>query len=357
MSVYFDWSAGSPLHPEAEKAMLEVIARLRQGGNPSARHRHGQALRGLLDLAQEQVAALLEADPEALLFTSGATEGAAIALNQDWDLVVQSGLEHSGVRAAARNPTVSLPVRADGISDIARLPEILNGASGRVLVAMLTANSETGVLQPVEEAMRVACDSGAAFLCDATQTLGKCPLSRDLLEDAYVVASAHKLGGPPGVGVLAAPKGATGTLRPHTSTDNVFGIVGFGAAAEAAAREPQQSPENRDRFEERLRQSVSEVCFYGAESPRLAGVSCFSLPGWSAESLTIGLDLEGFSVGAGAACSSGRGEPAWAPLAMGFGELAARSAMRVSGGASTPLEDWERLADSLSALAKRPMAA
>lgn len=337
--------------------MEEAVSLLRGGGNPSALHRRGQVLRSVLDQARERVAALLDADPESLTFTAGATAGAARVLDLGWDLVVQSGLEHAAVRAAVRGATASLSVRADGVADLDELPDLLDGARGKVLVAMLAACGETGVLQPAEEAARLAREAGGTFLCDATQALGKSRFSCRALGGAWVVASAHKLGGPPGVGVLVAPQGVLAAPLRRAGTDNVIGIAGFGGAALAAARDTGQSPELRDAFEARLRRRVAGVRFYGAEAPRLPGASCFSLPGWDAETLAIALDLEGFAVGTGAACASGRGEPMKAPLAMGFGEEAARAAVRVSAGREASREDWERLADALAALAERRQAA
>ncbi len=357
MTVYFDCNAGSPLQPMAEEAMEEAVSLLRAGGNPSAIHRRGHALRSLLDQARERVAALLDADAESLTFTAGATDGAARVLDLGWDLVVQSGLEHAAVRSAVRGATASLPVRPNGVADLDALPELLEGARGRVLVAMLAACGETGVLQPAEEAAHLTREAGGTFLCDATQALGKRRFSCRAMGGAWVVASAHKLGGPPGIGVLVAPQGVLAAPTRRAGTDNVIGIVGFGGAALAAAQETGQSPEPRDTFESRLRSLVAGVRFYGAEAPRLPGASCFSIPGWDAETLAVALDLEGFAVGTGAACASGRGEPMRAPLAMGFGEEDARAAVRVSAGREASRQDWERLADALAELAERRQAA
>lgn len=363
MNVYLDHNAGAPLRREAFEAMTEVAGLLRAGGNASSPHANGRAVRAVIEEAREAVAGLMGADAENVTFTSGATEAAATVLAGGWDAVICSGLEHDCVRASAGGLAHSVPVLPSGVVDLDALRRMLRQTAGNRLAAITAASNETGAIQPVAEAAAISREAGAYFLCDATQILGRAAFGiRDSGID-YAICSAQKLGGPPGTGAVVRRDGRT--LSPlirgggqenwrRAGTENVVGIAGFAAAARAALAEDWRGvAERRDRFERDLAGAIPGVRFYATGMPRLPNTSCFSVPGWSAETLVIALDLEGFSIGAGAACSSGKAVPGRALVAMGFGEDAARAALRLSIGLDTGEEQLAGLCQTLCRLVVR----
>ena len=359
MNVQLDHNAGAPLRGQAADAMAAAVELLAAGGNPSSPHSHGRALRKIVEDAREAVAALAGADRMSVVFVSGATEAANTVLASGWDFVLHSSLEHDCVRHAVREAGQEIPVTRDGRIDLDRLEEALSHHEGNGLVAVLAACGETGVVQPVEEARLLAEAHGACFYCDATQLLGRRPFSFSDLGAEYAGFTSAKIGGPPGVGALLVREDA-GFLpllrgggqegRRRAGTENVIGISGFGAAAGAATGEDWSGIGIlRDRMEAALAEVIPGACFYGREALRLPNTSCFSIPGWTAERLVIALDLEGYSIGAGSACSSGKAEPGRAPAAMGYGVEAAEAAVRVSLGHRTRAEEVDGFVAALSA--------
>ncbi len=366
--IYLDHNATSPLRPEARAAMDRALA---VGGNPSSVHGAGRAARALIERARDQVAALAGARPDDVIFTSGGTEANALAL---WGAVQGaaeagkritrlfiSAIEHSSVRAnasaiAERIPGLRLdviPVTADGVIDLEALRVMLREGKGRVLVAVMAANNETGVLQPLAEIAKLLSEHEGYLLIDAIQAAGK--VSLDLQPAHYVALSAHKLGGPQGAGALivrdGAPLAATVLGGGHergrrAGTENVSGIAGFGAAAEAASL---ASPALRDSFEAQLKALVPDVVIFGAAAPRLATTSNFAIPGLAAETAMMALDLDGVMVSSGSACSSGKVRASHVLSAMGVDETLALSALRISFGWNSAQAD---VAAGIAALSK-----
>ncbi len=357
---YLDHNASSPLRPEARAAMERALS---VGGNPSSVHGAGRAARKLVEEAREQVAGLMGVAPSNVIFTSGGTEANALALRGAIEGALEAGeritrlfvsaVEHDSVLKTAaalaeRIPGLRLetiPVTADGIVDLSSTT--LNEGKGRALIAVQAANNETGVIQPVDSL-------GGLVFVDAVQMPGRYPSA------SYVSLSAHKIGGPQGVGALIvrddAPFAAQllggGQERGlRAGTENVAGIAGFGAAA--AAWKP-MSLELCARFEAGLPASAT---IFGRVAPRLPNTSCFALPGIAAETSLMALDLDGVMVSSGAACSSGKVKQSHVLEAMGVPDELARCALRVSLGWNTLRVDVDAARASIARLIARREAA
>lgn len=349
--VYLDHNATSPLRPEAFDAMAEA---LRAGGNPSSVHRVGRAARARVEAARRQVAALVGALPAEVTFTSGGTEANNLALSGSGRRrMLVSAIEHDSVMRAATN-TELVAVDRNGVIDLAVLEKMLRSSREPALVSVMFANNETGVLQPIGDVVRLASKAGALVHCDAVQGAGKVPLDLHALGVDYLSLSAHKLGGPTGVGALVVRSGAPliasllgggQELNRRAGTENVAGIAGFGAAA-AAAREGLNVLALRDRLEQALLGIAPAACVFGAEAPRLPNTACISMPGVKAETQVMALDLAGVCVSAGAACSSGKVTRSPVLLAMGVEAAVADTALRVSLGWNTGAGDIERLIEA-----------
>lgn len=370
-SSYLDYNATAPLRPEARAALL---AALEAPANPSSVHRFGRAARGLADTARGQVAELVGAEARRVVFTSGGTEANNLALRLAMEgaagvkSLVITGIEHDSVLRPARHsglPTYEVVAGADGVVSLAAIEATLGAARsahpGPALVAVMLANNETGAIQPVAEAARLAHASGALLLCDAVQAAGKIPVDLSQLDADFLTLSAHKLGGPTGVGALVtrddwtpAPllRGGGQEKGMRAGTENLGGIAGFGAAA-AAAQYGLYGMKSvlalRDRLQAGLLAACPEAPVYGT-GPRLPNTLCVGMPGVPAETQVMALDLAGVAVSAGSACSSGKVTPSHVLTAMGLPEQAAREAIRFSlGWASSPanvdhaIEAWSRL--------------
>jgi cysteine desulfurase len=346
VSVYLDHNATSPLRPVAFDAIAEA---LRAGGNPSSVHKAGRAARARVEAARRQVAALIGALPAEIVFTSGGTEANNLALKgAGRRRVLASAVEHDSVLKAAACEIV--PVDRNGVVDLAALERMLADEEP-VLVSVMLANNETGVLQPIAEVVRLARQAGALVHCDAVQGAGKTQVDMHGLGVDYLSLSAHKFGGPPGVGALAVRTSARFTTdrrgggqeaNRRAGTENVAGIAGFGMAAEAA-RGGQDLAPLRDRLEAELTKIAPGAKIYGAGAPRLGNTSCISMPSVKAETQVMALDLAGVCVSAGAACSSGKVSRSAVLTAMGIEASEAEAALRISCGWSTVSEDIDRL--------------
>ncbi|HTG18665.1 MAG TPA: cysteine desulfurase family protein, partial [Reyranella sp.] len=309
--AYLDHNATSPLRPAAFDAMVEA---LRTGGNPSSVHRSGRAARSRVDGARRQVAALLGALPAEIVFTSGGTEANNMAIDGSGrKRVLVSSVEHDSVLKAAANVEV-IPVDAEGVINLGALEQMLALSGEPALVSVMFANNETGVLQPIADVVRLARQAGALVHCDAVQAAGKVRVDLHGLGVDYLSLSAHKLGGPTGVGALTirsdapfAPdrRGGRQESNRRAGTENVAGIAGFGAAAEAS-RDGLAVEGLRDRLERALLAIAPDARVFGAGASRLGNTSCVSMPGVKAETQVMALDLAGVCVSAGAACSSGK---------------------------------------------------
>lgn len=361
-SVYLDYNATSPVRAEAIEAMGRAI---QAGGNPSSVHAAGRAARALVEDARGAVAALVGAPASTVVFVSGGTEANALAIESARAAgarrLIVSAIEHDSVLENARQSGAEvdlLPVDRDGVADLGWLENRLSRwepAWGRPFVALMLANNETGVIQPVARAAEIVRAADGWLHVDAIQAAGKIAVDSRALGADTLSVSGHKLGGPQGVGALTFGPRASLSRRLHgggqergrrAGTENVPGIAGFGAAARAAMgglSALQDQAVWRDAAAARLRDAGAVIIGEGA--PRLPNTLCFAMPGLGAELQVMGLDLTGVMVSSGAACSSGKVRPSHVLSAMGLVEVAG-SALRASGGWATRGSDWDRLVEA-----------
>ncbi|WP_375172839.1 cysteine desulfurase family protein [Pseudooceanicola sp.] len=331
--VYLDHNATMPLREEARAAMVRAMDVL---GNPSSVHAEGRAAKALIEKTRAQVAAAFGAEGADIVFTSGATEAADLALAGRE--VLGAEIEHDAVRSR---------ISAEWAVDRDGRVQVQDAARGTLQLA----NSETGVLQDLPQGLSV---------CDATQGFGKIPVAFNWLGCDMALISAHKIGGPKGIGALVLKRGTDVVARMtgggqemgrRAGTENVIGIAGFGAAAEAALAELDSGAWDRvralrDGFEARVLDAAADVAIAGAGAERLPNTSCLIAPGWKGETQVMQMDLKGFAVSAGSACSSGKVRASRVLRAMGYDEGAAASAIRVSLGPRTTEDEMTRFADA-----------
>ncbi|MFN4282210.1 MAG: cysteine desulfurase family protein [Alphaproteobacteria bacterium] len=364
-AIYLDDNAASPLRPAARAAML---AALDLAGNPSSVHRFGRAARRVVEDARVQVAAAIGAPPPGVVFTSGGTEALALAVvGSGRRRAIVSAVEHDAVLAAARALPAceEMAVDAEGVADLAALDRLLGDDASDTIVCLMLANNETGALQPVADAAKLAHARGALVLCDAIAAAGRvrCDMT-DLGVDMIALSSA-KLGGPLGVGALALRRGldiapliAGGgqERRRRGGTENLPGIAGFGAAAAAAGdslADQARIAAMRDALEAGVLALAPTARIFAKGAPRLAGTSCLTMPGVSNETQVMAFDLAGIAVSAGAACSSGKVGASHVLKAMGVPEGEAASAIRVSLGWRNVESDVETFLSAWSAIYAR----
>ena len=373
--VYLDWNATTPLRPEAREAMA---AAWDLPGNPSSVHEEGRKARRLVEDARAAVAGAVGALPRNVVFTSGGTEANALGLTPGLRLksgppvqrLVVSAIEHASVLAGGRFGTdamVSVGVSGSGLVRLDRLGEVLAGGPP-ALVSVMLANNETGAVQPIAGVAEIVHAAGSLLHVDAIQALGKIPFNINILNADLMTLSAHKIGGPKGVGALVWAEGLQGPEpllrgggqeRGHRAgTENVAGIAGFGAAVEAAIGALENDAIRletlRNRLENGLRQTPG-VLIFSDDAARLPNTTLFTAPGLKAETAVIGFDLAGIAVSSGSACSSGKVQPSHVLEAMGFGREIAQGAVRLSLGWSSCeadidrcLEAWRKLAGTLT---------
>ncbi len=364
--IYLDYNATAPLLPAARGAML---AAMDLAGNASSVHAEGRAARKMIEQARAEVAQLIGVRPRDITFTSGGTEAANLVLSPSLSdggkplsrLFVAAG-EHACVLQGHRFPEASVsvvPLLADGRLDLVALQQLLAGAGDeRVLLALQVANNETGVIQPVAEAAALVHEAGGLLVCDGVQGLGRIDL-RGLGADALFV-SGHKIGGPKGIGALAFAniklhmsggalvKGGGQEKGLRAGTENVSAIAGFGAAAQVADLAATAGlAALRNGLEARVASLFPEAVFFGVAAPRLTQTSAFAVPGVSAETLLIALDLAGVAVSSGSACSSGKVQASHVLLAMGVDPALAKGALRISLGAGHSPRDIEVFCEAL----------
>jgi len=362
VSVYLDHNASAPVRPEAADAVAEA---LRMSANPSSVHGAGRAARACVERSRTTIARSVCARAEDLIFTSGGTEANNLAIHAAKALgaerVVISAVEHDAVRAAAAAsglPVTVWPVTGDGRANLSWLEPDLADADAKTLYALMAANNETGVIQPFAEAGARIGAAGHLFHIDAVQMTGKAPFDFAASGATFAALSAHKAGGPQGVGALVAACDAqVGALITgggqekgrRGGTENVAGIAGFAAAIEAAVADPGEAVRIaavRDRCESLITAAAPEVTIWGADADRLPGTLCLSAPGWASEIQVIAMDLAGFAVSAGSACSSGKVRKSQVLEAMGASPHEAESALRVSFGWTNTMEDAEAFANA-----------
>jgi cysteine desulfurase len=379
--VYLDWNATAPLRPEAREALLSALDLV---GNASSVHAEGRVARRLIEAAREQVAALVGGRPSDVFFTGSGTEANALALTPaieiqgepgPCDRLLMSSIEHSSVRTGGRftrSAIEDVPADADGSLDLAALERRLAELSGaaRPLVSVMLANNETGVLQPIAQAASLTHAAGGVLHVDAVQAAGRIPVDIAVLGADLLTISAHKLGGPKGVGALvrrgealhiADPliKGGGQERGMRAGTENVAGIAAFGAAAAAARRDLEADGARmlalRDHLEAGLKAETPAAVIFGSAADRLPNTTAFAVAGMKAETAVIAFDLEGVAISSGAACSSGKVQPSHVLAAMRVSPELVRGAVRVSLGWTTTEPDierflraWRKVSDALS---------
>jgi cysteine desulfurase len=370
--VYLDYNATAPLRPEAREATLAALDVL---GNPSSIHAEGRRARAIVEEARRAVAGLAGAEPRGVVFVSGGTEAANLALTPEvlasgrktplTRLILSAG-EHPCVLRGHRfapAATAIAPLLPDGRLDLAALSGLLAGGDGPPMLALQGANNETGVLQPVAEAAGLVHAVGGIVVCDAVQLPGRVDLAAATSGADVLLLSAHKFGGPKGAGALIAMRSDLAIEAPllrgggqergaRAGTENVAAIAGFGAAARLAAaeagREATRLAALRDRLERRLGETAPGAVVFGAAAPHLPNTLAFAAPGVAATTLLIALDLAGVAVSSGSACSSGKVTPSHVLAAMGVEPGLAAGAIRVSLGWASREEDVDRFLDALA---------
>lgn len=375
--TYLDWNATAPLLPAAREA---VVAALDMVGNPSSVHGEGRALRMLVEAARRDVAALVNAAPAHVIFTSGASEAANLVLTPGYRMgrtplaighLYVSEIEHPALREGGRfqrEAVTSVPVTRAGVVDLDALDALLQGhdkAAGLPMVAIMLANNETGIVQPVKAAAEIVRRHGGLLVVDAVQAVGRMPVDMEALDADFLVISSHKLGGPKGAGALVsrgevlmpAPliRGGGQEKGHRSGTENPAALAGFAAAARAAATDMAARNAGiaalRDALEAGMRAVTNDIVIHGGEVERVANTSFFSLPGLKSETGQIAFDLEGIALSAGSACSSGKVGQSHVLTAMGFD--ATLGGLRVSLGPGSVQADVDRFLAAFSRIASR----
>ena len=376
--AYFDWNATAPLREAAWEAWQQALA---VPGNPSSIHAEGRAARRLVEEAREAVARLAGAARADVIFTASGTEANALALTpaietatekRPRDRLFISEIEHSSVRTGGRfapKAVEELPVDADGRLDLAATGQALTRAS-RPLVSIMLANNETGVIQPAAEAAALVHAAGGLLHVDAVQAAGRIPCEMGALGADLLTLSAHKIGGPKGVGALIRASDDIHIADPlirgggqerglRAGTENVAGIAAFGAAAAVASAQAGAEAAAmlvlRNRLEAELKAVTPQAVIFGENAARLPNTTLFAHSGMKAETAVIAFDLEGVAVSSGAACSSGKVQPSHVLAAMGISPALTKAAVRVSVGWTTTEADvlrfidaWRKLGTALS---------
>lgn len=353
--VYLDHNATTPMRPAAIAA---VAAASNVTGNASSVHAWGRRARAVVEDARESVATLVGVKPDWVVFTSGGTEANNLALRgPDVASVAVSAIEHPSV-LKARNDIAEIPVDGHGLVRLDEIPQV-------GLVSVMLANNETGVIQPVGRVAEIAKTNGARVHSDAVQAAGRVAIDMKALGVDMMSLSAHKIGGPQGIGALivrpgvrldAAQRGGGQERGVRAGTENVAGLAGFGAAAaEALADLPRMRAlvHLRNKLEAGLRVAAPDVTIFGADAERLSNTSCIALPGVSAESQLMVFDLAGIMVSSGSACSSGKVAKSHVLAAMGVAEDVAETAIRVSLGWTTTEADIDRFVAGWTAVYRR----
>jgi cysteine desulfurase len=362
-AIYLDCNASTPLRLKARAAMGDALD---VAGNPSSIHRYGRLARRAVEDARESVATLVGATPRQVVFTSGATEANNWALAGTKRARVFAGAtEHPSVLAAMPDAEI-LPVDGDGIVDLAMLERMLAQDRRPALVSLMLANNETGVVQPVAAAAKIAHAAGALLHCDAVQAVGRIEVDFGSLGADLMSVSSHKIGGPMGVGALVASdeiallpaiRGGGQEFGRRAGTENVPAIAGFGAAARELVdgwrEEATTMAVLRDRLETSVRQIVPAATVIGGNMPRLPNTSCLAVTDIAADLQVMALDLAGIAVSAGSACSSGKVGRSHVLEAMGVAHALAGSAIRVSLGWHSEAADIDRFVDAWATVVMR----
>ncbi|MBD23962.1 MAG: cysteine desulfurase [Candidatus Marinimicrobia bacterium] len=361
---YLDYNATAPVLPAVAEAVTGCLSTF---GNPSSMHQSGRKARSTIETARELVAELVSASAPNVIFMSGGTEANALALRglmtgSGCSSVVASAIEHPSVLAHVPRQD-HIPVNGEGQIDLVTLENMLRNRPAPVLVSLMFANNETGVLQPVSDAVDLAKKFDALVHCDAVQAPGKIPINFNELGVDAMSISAHKFGGLKGTGALILRDGLKidadipggGQERNRRSgTENFVGIVAFGTAALHASQSltsTQNITALRDKLESKILRTLPQAKIFSSGSSRLGNTCCVAIPGLSSETQLIKLDLAGVAVSAGSACSSGKISPSHVLLAMGVRKADANCAIRVSFGPSNTDADVHRFLEVWTPLA------
>lgn len=376
--VYLDHNASAPLRPAARDAMLLALT---EPGNPSSVHTEGRQARSHLTTAREKLAELTGSDAASITFTSGCTEANVCVLTPHYRFGAQKlhlpkllvgATEHPSVQAGGRfveECRETIPVDTDGVVRLDHLQNRLSELKDnneRALVSVMAANNETGVIQPSFEISEIVHEAGGIFHVDATQIIGRRPVTMTSLGCDVMTVSAHKLGGPKGIGAIILAGGVLGieplingggqeTFR-RGGTENVAAVAGFGGAVQSVLEnraEMEEITALRDWLETALRSISPETVIFGSGAERIGNTTCFAVPGVSAETAVIACDLEGAAVSSGSACSSGKVAASHVLSAMDVPADLARGAIRISLGWSSTKEDVERFAEIWRSVIKR----
>ncbi len=359
---YLDWNATAPLRPEARAAMAAAWDVM---GNPSSVHAEGRAARRLVEDARAVIARATGAHARNVVFTSGGTEANALALTPDLrrpgsepvQRLVMSAIEHPSVLAGGSFDDADIaraPVDSNGVVDLEHLRDLLRGGPP-ALVSVMLANNETGAIQPIPEIAAIVHDAGGILHVDAVQALSRISCDMNDLSADILSVSAHKVGGPKGVGALIVRDDIAG-LEPlirgggqekgrRAGTENIPGISGFGAALQATMERSEAESSRISGLQERLETGLMAdpaTVIFSREAARLPNTTLATVPGMKAETAVIGFDLEGIAVSSGSACSSGKVQPSHVLAAMGVPMDLARGAIRVSLGWETSESDVDR---------------
>jgi cysteine desulfurase len=374
--VYLDHAATTPVDPEVAEAMARILSETH--GNPSSIYAEGRAARAAVDRARDEVAAAINADPSEIVFTSGGTEadnlalrGALKARRDERDGLVTTAIEHHAVIDTARDLERFAHVRVDivgvdryGVVDPEAIRDAIDERTS--LVSVMHANNEIGTIEPIAEIGALCRDEGVTFHSDAVQTVGALDVDVRKIPVDLLSINAHKFYGPKGVGALYVRRGTRiATMQTgggqekgrRTGTENVAGVVGLGVAMRIAReRRATESPRQaglRDRLIAGVRARVPDAVLNGHPTQRLPNNASFCIPGTDGESLIIALDLEGFAVSSGSACTSGETEPSQVLLALGLDRELAKGSLRVTVGRSTTAEHIDGFVDALSRVVAR----
>lgn len=372
--IYLDHNATTPLHPRVFEAMLPYLRE--HWGNPSSPYRFGSEARIAVERARERIAEHIDCKPAEIVFCSSGTEadnlavrGVSRALRSRGNHIITTAIEHHAVLRTCKAlekegyRITYLPVNQDGIVEMDALAAALSAET--ILVTVMHANNETGVVQPIEEIGALARQRGIVFHTDAVQSAGKLPLRLARTGADLATFSAHKLYGPKGVAALYVREGTpllpivTGGLHEgglRAGTENVAGIVGFAEAAAWAfgdAEEGERLKSLRDQLERSAIAAIPGVNIHGVRAPRVPNTSNMSFQSVDGESVVLGMDLRDVCISTGSACSTGDPEPSHVLLAMGFTALEAQSSIRVSLGRGTRKEDIETTVRALAATVEK----
>jgi len=370
--IYLDHAATTATRPEVREAMLPYLGE--RFGNPSSVHRWGRQARAALDDARARLAALIGARASEIVFTRGGTEADNLAVFGRVRCgrgapVVCSAIEHKAVLAAARAavdaPSLRiLPVSGAGVVDESALADALEPRP--CLVSIMWVNNEIGTIQPIERIAERCVEAGAPFHTDGIQAFGKLPVRVDRTPISLLSLSAHKFGGPKGVGALYIRRGTAVAPVVHgggqerglrSGTEDVAGAVGMAVAAEIAERERDDTMRRlavlQERLERGLREEISDVVVHGADAERVPTITNISVPGTDAEALLLSLDLEGIAASSGSACSSGAFDASPVLSAMGLPPELARTSLRLSMGHHTTEAEIERVLEILPRVVQR----